>query len=122
MTVFISGHGDITLEEFKAHYAPILDSYVQAGCDFIVGDFKGTDTIAQGYLAFEGCKVTVYHMLEKARFNFINFPTVGGFKNDIERDEAMTKASHCDLAWVRPGREASGTAKNLQRRKLWTEK
>lgn len=32
------------------------------------------------------------------------------------RDEALTAASTFDIAWVRPGRERSGTARNLQRR------
>lgn len=46
------------------------------------------------------------------------FKTVGGFESDRVRDEAMTAASDADIAWVRPGREKSGTAKNLKRREL----
>ena len=44
------------------------------------------------------------------------FPTQGGFLSDLECDEAMTHASTRDIAWVRPGREASGTAANIARR------
>jgi ribosomal protein S16 len=55
------------------------------------------------------------HMLAAPRNN-TGFPTVGGFATDEERDEAMTLASDVDLAWVRQGRENSGTARNIARR------
>jgi len=45
-------------------------------------------------------------------------PPMGGFTTDDERDAAMTMASDADIAWVRPGRKKSGTAKNLARRNL----
>lgn len=48
--------------------------------------------------------------------NIGNFKTVGGFKSDDERDSEMTRMTDYDIAWVRPGREKSGTAKNLMRR------
>jgi hypothetical protein len=42
---------------------------------------------------------------------------VGGYRTDEERDAAMTRESHEDIAWVRPGkRRNNGTGKNLQRR------
>ena len=40
----------------------------------------------------------------------------GGFGSDQERDSAMTGNTDEDIAWIRPGRERSGTAKNLMRR------
>ena len=36
--------------------------------------------------------------------------------SDEERDLAMSCASTDDIAWVRSGREKSGTAKNINRR------
>lgn len=112
---FVSGHLDITTEEFEQHYVPRLDAAVKEGASFVVGDAKGVDFIAQHHLAL--CdRVTVYHMFTEPRVNAASFPTVGGFKNDTERDAAMTAASTTDIAWVRPGREKSGTAKNLARR------
>lgn len=115
-TVFVSGHLDLTDEEFRLHYAPSLREHIDAGSHFVVGDARGADTKTQRFLAFAGCEdVTVYHMLAAPRNN-AGFPTVGGFATDEERDEAMTLASDVDIAWVRPGRENSGTARNLSRR------
>jgi hypothetical protein len=54
-------------------------------------------------------------MFENPRHN-CGFDSVGGFRTDKARDEAMTENSNKDIAWVRPGREKSGTAKNLKRR------
>ena len=64
---FVSGHLDLTDEEFARHYVPLIADAVARGWRFVVGD-------------------------------------------------AMTAASSRDIAWVRPGRERSGTARNLRRR------
>lgn len=114
-TVFVSGHLDLSEAEFQEHYAPRLEAAAAEGCDFVVGDARGADHRFQRLAAAEGWRVTVYHMFEAPRFNE-GFPTRGGFDSDGARDEAMTQASDRDVAWVRPGREKSGTAKNLRRR------
>lgn len=117
MTIFISGHLSLTQQEFALHYKPRIDAALAAGESFVVGDARGADVMAQGYLAEAGCKeVTVYHMFDTPRNNPAGFPTVGGFQGDTERDVAMTAASDSDIAWVRPGRESSGTQANLLRR------
>jgi hypothetical protein len=113
---FISGHLDLTRAEFDEHYVPKLEEAMSAGNRFIVGDARGADTFAQAWLAKRGALVTVYHMFQKPRNNQGPFDVVGGFESDSARDEAMTKSSTHDIAWVRPGREKSGTAKNLARR------
>jgi hypothetical protein len=115
MIYFISGHLDLSEQEFQEHYAPRIDQAIARGATFVVGDARGADALAQEYLKRKGARATVYHMLESPRHN-AGFPTQGGFKNDLERDTAMTRDSTEDLAWIRPGREKSGTAKNLQRR------
>lgn len=114
--VQVSGHLNVTPQEFAEHYRERLRQYHLAGAVFVVGDARGADKLAQAYLSEIGAKCTVYHMFGKPRNNVGNFPTVGGFKTDDERDAAMTRASHVDVAWVRPGREDSGTARNLARR------
>ncbi len=121
---FISGHRDITDREFRTHYrAPILE-HAKQGYSFIVGDCSGVDAMAQEFLAdidyILGTEdfvvmVTIYHMLDYPR-NTVGFPAIGGFKSDKERDTAMTNASDVDIAWVRPGKESSGTAQNIERR------
>jgi hypothetical protein len=116
--LFISGHLDLTPDEFAQHYEGSLQTALAQGSSFVLGDARGCDTLAQGFLHRAGCRaVTVFHMFEKPRNNVGGFPTSGGFKDDNQRDEAMTRASTSDLAWVRSGRERSGTAKNLLRRK-----
>ena len=115
-TYFISGHLDVTLEEFSKHYHTPITEARNAGHCFVIGDAKGVDAMAQVFLKGYD-KVTVFHMFEKPRHNE-NFPVIGGFKNDEDRDSAMTWASDLDIAWVRPGREKSGTAKNIARRLL----
>lgn len=116
---YVSGHIDLTPEEFQTHYVPQLQIAIAQQHKFVVGDAKGADTFAQGLFAYflETNRVNVYHMFTSPRNNVGNFPTVGGFKSDNERDAAMTNNSDYDIAWVRPGRETSGTAKNLSRRK-----
>ncbi len=126
--VFISGHLDLTSEEFGQHYVPELHRLVQAKCTFVVGDARGCDDMAQRWFdasfPLGGAPLTVYHMFDTPRVHGASsglttaevYPCVGGFKSDRERDAAMTAASTKDLAWVRPGREKSGTAKNLARR------
>lgn len=115
MIYFISGHLDLTQEEFTKHYSKALYDGVKNGHTFVVGDAKGTDAMAQKFLSDLNASVTVYHMFTAPRNN-CGFKTIGGFKYDEERDFAMTKASDYDILWVRPGREKSGTAKNAIRR------
>lgn len=118
-TYFISGHLDLTMDEFREHYAPRIATLLADDADtaFVVGDARGCDLMTQLYLRdARALRVQVFHMLEAPRNNIGGFPTVGGFTNDSARDTAMTNASDADIAWVRPGRTSSGTAANLARR------
>jgi len=118
---FISGHLSLTADEFNQHYRPLIFKAIMEDCDFVVGDAPGADAMAQAYLKEwreKGhlFKVTVYHMLETPRHNVGHFPTRGGYATNTAKDKAMTQASTFDIAWVRPGKENSGTARNIQRR------
>lgn len=113
---FISGHLDLSEMEFKKYYKPQIDLALELGESFVVGDARGADSLAQKYLLGRSTNVTVYHMFETPRNN-AGFATQGGFQSDTERDRAMTKDSTKDIAWVREGREKSGTQKNLNRRR-----
>jgi len=117
-TYFISGHLDLTEDEFNEHYGPIIDLALSDQDSFVIGDARGADTIAQAYLTNKTSRVIVYHMFESPRNNVGDFPTIGGFRSDNERDSSMTQNSDHDIAWVRPGRKKSGTAKNIERRKI----
>lgn len=123
-TVFISGHREISQEEFGQIYAPTIDSVLEQYGDavrFVIGDYWGCDEMAQNYLldtlGIEPERVTVYHMLEAPRYyNKKVTQFVGGFKSDDERDSAMTEASNDDIAFVRDPKKLSGTAMNILRR------
>ncbi|MCR9197783.1 MAG: hypothetical protein NXI04_04025 [Planctomycetaceae bacterium] len=112
---FISGHLTLTDAEFDEHYRRLLDRALANGDSFVVGDARGTDAMAQNYLHGKTDDVVVYHMFSSPRNN-AGFKTIGGFETDEERDREMTAVSDTDIAWVRPGREKSGTQKNLDRR------
>lgn len=120
-TYFISGHRDVTEEEFKEHYVPQIEKVLWDGKSmFVIGDYHGVDTMAQKFLKECGetdimKRVVVFHMLETPRNN-AGFYTIGGFKDDEARDSAMTDASDIDILWVRPGNEGSGTHQNILRR------
>ena len=118
-TYFVSGHLDLTMDEFREHYAPRITTALAEDPDtaFVVGDARGCDLMAQLCLRdARALRVQVFHMLEAPRNNVGGFPTVGGYASDGDRDAAMTAASDADIAWVRPGRTRSGTAANLARR------
>ena len=116
-TYFVSGHLDLTLEEFRTHYVPRIAAALAEDSAFVVGDARGCDLMAQIFLRdTRALRVQVFHMLDRPRNNVGGFPTVGGFATDGDRDAAMTGASDADIAWVRPGRTSSGTAANLARR------
>nr|DAN43748.1 MAG TPA: YspA [Caudoviricetes sp.] len=123
MTYFISGHRDITEEEFKKYYIPAIYSAYYEDLDFagfVVGDYEGVDKMAMDYITKNlPCELIIFHMFENPR----NTPEdesrviyVGNYTTDEERDAAMTMASDIDIAFVREGRWDSGTAQNIKRR------
>lgn len=135
---FISGHLDLSQEEFDIHYKQKIVDAIHStdnNC-FVVGDSRGADTLGQKLLAYY-CKnnqalydrVIVYHMFQKPRNNVGAFKTIGGFQCDEDRDKAMIKASSEDILWIRSPEEqkkrlgakynpyhVSGTTKNMLRR------
>lgn len=117
---FISGHRDITEEEFKEWYIPELTKAAEEDSDFVVGDCSGVDSMAQDWLRDNlkhHFRVTVFHMFEKPRhLASMLFNTSGGYDSDISRDSKMTESSDEDIAFIRKGRWTSGTAQNILRR------
>lgn len=119
-TAFISGHLDLTENEFNEHYREEIRQALKRGDSFVVGDAPGADSMAQGYIAVMPypVNVTVYHILETPRHNVGDFKTSAHYANQNAKDAAMTYASDYDIAWTRPGREGerSGTGRNILRR------
>lgn len=122
-TYFISGHRNITPEEFEDHYAKRIKRAVEEGSKFVVGDYHGVDAIAQELLKKLGAQlVTVYHMFTDPRNN-AGFKTRGGFTTDDKRDWAMTFVSDEDILWVRKRADnsKSGTQLNEEHRRWISE-
>lgn len=127
---FISGHRDLSRENFRKYYIPAInDAIYDSGdlCEFVVGDCDGVDLMAQEYLLEIEAKFTVFHLGDKPQHFVLpeasddeikerNITLRGGFKDDIARDEAMTRASDIDIAFIGKGRWTSGTAQNILRR------
>ena len=127
MVYFISGHRDLTQEEFDMHYAQLIDEIMRNDpfAEFIVGDWEGCDTMSINFLLeqVEYPPITIYHVEEEPRVKYGNESVLNGeniynikLENYDECDAQMTFDSTFDVAWIRPGREDSHTAKNIKRR------
>ena len=121
-TYFISGHRDITDVEFEYYYIPLINEAISenSNAKFIMGDCNGVDIMAQNYLvSFWGNldNIYVYCVGETPKnINPAITNIIGGFKNNREKDIAMTKASFKDIAVVRDPEIMSGTGENILRR------
>lgn len=113
-TYFISGHRDLTWQEFAKWYAPVISMLYRSGNQFVVGDCEGCDEMARELLRELQADYKVYYASPHPLGKYDPFYA---FKTDIERDEAMTKASDYDLAYLRDNTKwDSGTAQNILRR------
>lgn len=130
---FISGHIDLTEDEFFKYYKSKIDDAMLRNCNFVVGDSDGADFLAQKYLLknYDINKVIIYHLFFRPKNNIDSkFKTIGGYISHNRKDSAMTKCSHEDIAYVRPLEETkkllgksynpnyiSATQRNIDRRK-----
>lgn len=118
MIYFISGHRDITDDEFMTHYShKLLEALRDPNAEFVVGECDGVDAITQHFMIGKTDKLTVYHIGDNPKNNIGDWPTKGGYKNDIHRDSVMTAISDIDIFWIRKWDLNSGTEQNILRRK-----
>ena len=128
-TFFVSGHVDLSEEQFTAHYTKPLTAAMAERAAFVVGDSQGADIMAQRYIAARSsaAEVTVYHLgsTPECVEESSAVSTRGGFATHDDKDAAMTGASDVDIAWVRSPEEqlalygenyVTGTEKNILRR------
>jgi hypothetical protein len=142
MTVyFVSGHCNLTEDEFNTYYKNKLD---QAICEsnenkFVIGNSEGADTMALEYLLerIYPHLITIYYKKSKNSKSIEYYLGLGvnlyeGFTSYSKRDGRLTEVSDIDIAWVRPTEETiellkkngevynknriSGTELNLRRR------
>lgn len=127
MTYFISGHRDLTPEEFRDHYLwwiriVLTDDPFPS---FVVGDCEGCDTMFVEYLLSRPGEMPDIDLY------CVESPKMKPFGDDLNHfenirihikkdydscDRTMTKLSDFDIAWIRPGKEHSHTADNIRRR------
>ena len=121
MRYFVSGHRDLTQEEFDRHYVYLLDRVLADDpyAEFVVGDWEGLDTMFVKYMEeyYTDVRIRIFYVYEpripEGEFNEYRFHECNSYD---DCDETMTRHSNFDIAWIRPGREDSHTAKNIKRR------
>lgn len=126
MIYFISGHRDLTKEEFEQHYIPQISKVMDEDsmANFVVGDWEGCDTMALEFILSQPSYDFIsIHCVDKPKIRIFGecpevFERVFIYKckSYDECDATMTKNSDFDIAWIRPGKENSHTAKNIKRR------
>lgn len=77
-TVFISGHLNISKEDWEKHYKSEIDRYIEERCNFVMGDARGVDKMSIDYLWNNWVEnVTIYHMYGRPLNNATDYPTKG---------------------------------------------
>jgi predicted house-cleaning noncanonical NTP pyrophosphatase (MazG superfamily) len=137
-TYFISGHIDITEEQFNKYYRDkIIEAASNPNNKFVIGSAPGVDYMTQQLLVklLENepgglDRISVYHRGKiPETLADCRLKTIGGFASHDQKDSAMTMISDIDIAYVRSEQESkklygniyqadriSSTQKNLIRR------
>lgn len=119
MIYFVSGHRDLTEEEFNKYYIPKIKDAIwnDKNARFVVADCEGCDTMFINYMLdnYPEANVTIF-ILDLSKYKGL-FPfTLYVCKSILERDIRMTEESNKDIAFIRKGKENSYTALNILRR------
>jgi hypothetical protein len=128
MIVYVFGNGNTSFEDFQKEYVSILkDLEYNENLSFVLGDFRGIDTLIMEYLKTKTRNVTVFHVGNKPRYFPDKFKTYtkdwklkGGFKTDLKRDNAAINECTHFLAedYNSDENRKSGTLKNIERSQL----
>lgn len=126
--IFVFGNGNLSWENFHRFYIEPLKETAISECEFIIGDFTGTDTLMMEYLKDKTENVTVIHMKDCPRY-FINtfrnkaakWKTMGGFVSDTDRDEfGISNCTHFLAVDFNSDQiRKSGTLKNIEKSESW---
>lgn len=143
--IFISGHRDLSKDEFNSIYVCLINQYIDwlnidqsnlftsKKLTFYVGDCDGCDSMAIEYIVNNvlpnnpDTYLTIctcdFDFEGKQSYNFDNpnINIINGFKSHEERDTYMTRETQVDLLYIRPGKWDSGTAQNFVKR-IWLPK
>ena len=122
--IYVFGNGNISWDHFHSNYVEPLRNEDLSECEFLMGDFTGTDTLMMEFLKDKTSKVTLLHIGEKPRYFVNTFNTqatgwkqMGGFKSDQERDQyAITECTHfLGIDFNSDQKRKSGTQKNIEK-------
>ena len=121
MRYFVSGHRDLTKEEFEEHYVPLIQKVIKedSWVEFVVGDWEGCDTLFIDYIFYRFPETFINLYCVKSPRIYSEFhENINVCRRNTydECDASMTRNSDFDIAWIRPGRENSHTANNIRRR------
>ncbi|WP_242805249.1 hypothetical protein [Chryseobacterium aahli] len=122
--IYVSGNGNLSWENFHQFYIEPLKKLNLSECEFIIGDFSGTDTMMMKFLKNKSEKVTILHVGKRPRYFANSFKTktekwkiIGGFTSDSERDDyAIFNCSHfLAIDFNSDEKRKSGTLKNIEK-------
>lgn len=117
--IFISGHCNLTHEEFNEHYKSKLDDILNNPIhNILVGNAGGADTLCLEYLLrnnYPKDLITIYfynpYNSSIKKYDTLNL--VDGFTSYTKRDAEMTKLSTEDLLWIRSDEENKIMIENM---------
>lgn len=122
--IYVFGNGNISWDRFHNIYIEPLKSLDLSECEFLIGDFTGTDTLMMEFLKDKTSDVTILHIGENPRYFVNTFNTKaknwkrkGGFKSDKERDEhAISECTHfLAVDFNSDDKRKSGTQMNIEK-------
>ena len=122
--IYVFGNGNINYADFEVTYLkPIKRILHEGNLEFILGDFRGVDTLIMEYLKSESAQVSVLHIGEKPRYLPDKYRTkvsqwkiIGGFEDDESRDRyAISNCTHYIATdFNSDNKRKSGTQKNIE--------
>lgn len=143
--LFISGHRDLTQDEFNDIYIPPILKYIEwlnedhshifdkKSLTFYIGDCSGCDEMAIQYITdnilpkYDNIYLIIcccsfeFEGKKEYKFDNKNISIINSFDSHEERDTYMTLNTDADLLYIRPGKWDSGTAQNFVKR-VWMPK
>ncbi|WP_143883054.1 hypothetical protein [Chryseobacterium binzhouense] len=122
--IYVSGNGNVSWEKFQQFYIELLKKFNLDECEFIIGDFSGTDTLMMEFLKDKTENVTILHVGKRPRYFANSFKTkaekwkiIGGFTSNYERDTfGIDLCTHfLAVDFNTDEKRKSGTLKNIEK-------
>lgn len=117
MRYYITGHRDLSKEEFNRIYLPKINDIIREDSNalFLVGTCEGVDLYTRQYLTKYNIRFQIYgphHGMDLSN----TFTQVYFFPSYEDATKEMIKKSDITIGFIKPGRESSFTALNILKR------